>query len=161
MPANMRCHPQWDHVDHQFGFIGHWTEWCFDFEKYAAGDAAVLPPPSSEAPPQKTGADDGDEAKPEAPAVPMAVWRQRADELSADVGAIKARLLERSERMDNLEDDHTVRVVKRLSSLTQRMDVLNNVSIVALPCTRSLSSLRASTFSEEQSRSWNDDYVYV
>lgn len=129
LPSDIRRPSQWDHVDHQFGFIGHWTEWCFDFEKHAAGHAATMPPPSSEAPPQQAGgADEGDEAKPEAPAVPMAVWRQRADELSADVGAIKARLLERSERMDNLEDDHTVRVVKRLSSLTQRMDVLNNVN---------------------------------
>lgn len=48
---------------------------------------------------QETGQVNGEEE----PKVPMAVWRQRADDLSADVSAIKARLQERSERVDQLE----------------------------------------------------------
>jgi hypothetical protein len=33
----------------------------------------------------------------------MAVWRQRADDLSSDVSALKARIQERNERLDFLE----------------------------------------------------------
>lgn len=37
----------WDHVDHQFGFIGHWCEWYFDFAKHAAVSEEALTPPAA------------------------------------------------------------------------------------------------------------------
>ena len=37
----------WDHVDHQFGFIGHWSEWYFDFAKHAAVSEEALTPPAA------------------------------------------------------------------------------------------------------------------
>jgi hypothetical protein len=36
---------QWDHVDHQFNFIQHWTVWYFDFDTHASA-AAPAPPPA-------------------------------------------------------------------------------------------------------------------
>ena len=41
MSPNRAALAFWDHVDHQFGFIGHWSEWYFDFSKYANFPAAT------------------------------------------------------------------------------------------------------------------------
>eukprot|EP00960_Hanusia_phi_P046899 758095-Hanusia_phi.AAC.2 len=110
----------WDHVDHQFGFIGHWIEWYFDF----AGNASQKPAPAKaedepevrETPNVVNGNADDNSKK------SMAEWEERAKS-TADPDLIKARI---SERKEHAEEDHAVRVVKRLTSLTRRMDSLNS-----------------------------------
>ncbi|EKX43137.1 hypothetical protein GUITHDRAFT_140714 [Guillardia theta CCMP2712] len=111
----------WDHVDHQFGFIGHWIEWYFDFAgnvspKASSGKAAEEAKESRETSHNANGNPEDDSKK------SMAEWEERA-KTTADPDLIKARI---SERKEQAEEDHAVRVVKRLTSLTRRMDSLNS-----------------------------------
>jgi len=107
----------WDHVDHQFGFIGHWFDWYFDFTKHAGAVGPLSPAPQPE--PASAG-----NQEPAQQSTPMQEWADRA--ASTDLGLIKARLQERSQRMEQHDEDDTARVVKRLATLTQRMDSLNS-----------------------------------
>ena len=99
----------WDHVDHQFNFIGHWFDWYFDFSEKTVLDTPAQPPaPTLESSvsvaassaedkdkmASDTSANDGHRA--------MEDWRQRAGNISADVDLIKARLQERSERLEQV-----------------------------------------------------------
>ena len=140
----------WDHVDYQFGFIGHWSEWYFDFVKYAgladrhrspalsspqAAAQPALPSAAASMAPSPAAAIDSCrpantpppelDAAGEGGASPagggkMSAWAQRAGH--QDAAAIKARIVQRKEAG---EEEGSGRIVRRLSGLTKRMDSLN------------------------------------
>ena len=101
----------WDHVDHQFNFIGHWFDWYFDFSDKAVLDAAPQAPAINGSTPAVVSASAVTSSATSAPATGAAVsdghramedWRQRAGNISADVDLIKARLQERNERLEQV-----------------------------------------------------------